>query len=131
MRKFVSTLLDVTRELMYTARYTLVSNLYNAATAIDAICPYVMYLIGQEAALRAGGMTYGWELIVPIGIGILVFYAKGVANRNNKGKSMPVPDTRFTEVSEDGEVSISQERLQELILYTADLEDWLVKRGRL
>lgn len=39
---------------------------------------------------------------------------------------LPVPNERFTEV-EKGEVSIDKARLQELILYVAELEDWVEK----
>ena len=39
--------------------------------------------------------------------------------------------TVFTEVDDYGEVSIPNNRIQELILYLADLEDWLERKGLL
>lgn len=45
--------------------------------------------------------------------------------------SVPVPSKRFTEVDEDGMVSVEQCRLQEMIVYVADVEDYLERFGRL
>ena len=56
---------------------------------------------------------------------------KAIGNRAGKGASIPMPSKRFTEVDGDGEVTVEQSRLTELILYTADLEDWFAKRGML
>ena len=41
----------------------------------------------------------------------------------------PVPSKRFTSESRDGEVSIEKNRLQEMILYVCDVEDWLESSG--
>lgn len=41
----------------------------------------------------------------------------------------PVPVKRFTSESEDGEVSIEKNRLQEMILYVSEVEDWLESSG--
>ena len=41
----------------------------------------------------------------------------------------PVPSKRFTSESRDGEVSIEKNRLQEMILYVSEVEDWLESSG--
>lgn len=41
----------------------------------------------------------------------------------------PVPAKRFTSESRDGEVSIEKNRLQEMILYVSEVEDWLESSG--
>lgn len=41
----------------------------------------------------------------------------------------PVPHKRFTSESGDGEVSIEKNRLQEMILYVSEVEDWLESSG--
>ena len=56
---------------------------------------------------------------------------RSYANKIGKGTTIPVPDKRFTEVDDYGEVSIPNNRIQELILYLADLEDWLERKGLL
>lgn len=42
---------------------------------------------------------------------------------------LPVPPKRFTSESRDGEVSIEKNRLQEMILYVSEVEDWLESSG--
>lgn len=41
----------------------------------------------------------------------------------------PVPVKRFTSEFEDGEVSVEKSRLQEMILYVSEVEDWLESSG--
>ena len=50
---------------------------------------------------------------------------------NNKGigERFPIPQERFTEKLPDGEVRLRNDRLQELILYMKDLEDWFENNG--
>lgn len=40
-------------------------------------------------------------------------------------RKIPVPENRFTTEEENGEVTIEVERIQELILYMDDLENWI------
>ena len=41
----------------------------------------------------------------------------------------PVPPKRFTTESRDGEVTVENSRLQEMIIYVCDVEDWLESSG--
>ena len=41
----------------------------------------------------------------------------------------PVPPKRFTSESRDGEVTVENSRLQEMIIYVCDVEDWLESSG--
>ena len=48
----------------------------------------------------------------------------------NSGKNIPVPYERFTNVDyENGKADVEQKRIQEMILYMADLEDWFDRNG--
>lgn len=129
--KFLKTLGAITYEMWCGIRYVVVSNVYNVAVIASAILPYAMYVLGQYLAVERGYIGFGGELAIPVVVGIVVHYMKEIGNRANKGKRVPVPAQRFTSVDEDGEVSIEQDRLNELILYMADLEDWFDKRGML
>lgn len=128
---FIRTMASITYEAWCTIRYIAVSSVYNVAVAISAVLPYAMCVLGQYAALQRGYIGFGGELFIPIIVGIVTYYMKAFGNRANKGSRVPIPVKRFTTVDEDGEVSIEQSRLNELLLYTADLEDWLEKRGML
>lgn len=121
----------ITYEGLCLIRFAIVSNVYNVAIIVSAASPYIMYVMGQCLALERGSFTVGAELFLPLVIGVLAYYMKSFGNRANKGSSIPRPAGRFTTVDNDGEVTVEQERLQEMILYVADLEDWLEKRGML
>ena len=47
----------------------------------------------------------------------------------SKGLDIPVPAERFTKVTEDDMVTVDSSRLQELLVYTSELEDWLELNG--
>nr|DAV95854.1 MAG TPA: hypothetical protein [Caudoviricetes sp.] len=61
----------------------------------------------------------------------LVYYLEQLANKLGKGITVPIPKKRFTTEDEQGEVSIPHARLQELILYINDVENWLERKGLL
>ena len=42
---------------------------------------------------------------------------------------MPKPERRFTKEEDDGEVTIEYSRLQELILFMDEYENWLEDNG--
>lgn len=132
MNKGINKMLwEITKEVGYSILYFIESNLRYVAELVNIGLPYGMYLLGQMLVLERGKFAVGGEVFVPIIVCIVVYYMKEVANRCNKGKRIPIPRERFTEVDEDGEVSIDTSRTQELILYVADLEDWLERRGLL
>ena len=107
------------------------NNLRNFANIIWLAAPYVMLFIGQVVYKERGYITVGGELFIPIMFLIVVHIIRSFANKIGKGITVPTPAKRFTEVDDDGEVNIRNDRLQELILYTADLEDWLERKGLL
>lgn len=107
------------------------NNLRNIANILNIVCPYVMYLLGQYAFGSRGKFNVGAELLIPLVFAVVIYLIRQFANKIGKGTTIPVPQKRFTSVDEDGEVSINQNRLQELILYTADVEDWLERHGLL
>lgn len=129
MKKLIRIFVEITLEALYSVGYFIKSNLRNFATILNVILPYAMYFIGQYVATNRKYITVGYELVVPIIFIIIIFYLKSTANKLGKGITIPVPDERFTKVEDDGEVNIKNERLQELILYVADLEDWLQRKG--
>lgn len=107
------------------------NHLVTFANIITVIIPYIMYVVGQYVANEGKGFSIGWELIIPLMALLTVYILKSIANKIGKGITIPVPNKRFTEVDEDGEVSMEVNRTQELLLYIADLEDWLERKGLL
>jgi hypothetical protein len=131
MIKILRMLLEITVEIFSNVGYFIKSNLINFAAIVNIILPYVMYFAGQEVVMNRGYIAIGGEIIIPIIITIFIYYIKSVANKLGKGISIPLPNKRFTKVEDDGEVTIENKRIQELILYLADLEDWLERKGLL
>lgn len=129
--KLIRTVGAITYEAWCAVKYAIVYNVYNAAAIVSAALPYAMYAMGQSMALERGYFHFGAEIVVPILVGLVTYYAKEISNRSGKGKTVPMPARRFTTVDDDGEVTVDQARLHEMILYVADLEDWFAKRGML
>ena len=128
MKKLFRILFDVTIDALNGFVYFIKNNLMNFAKFLNLILPYIMYLVGQYAAHNRGNITVGVELFVPMVFVVIIYYLKSTANKIGKGITIPIPDKRFTQV-DDGEVTIEHSRIHELLLYTADLEDWLERKG--
>ena len=125
----IEIIIDITCEVFANIAYFFKNHLVSIANLNILLSPYIMYFVGQNAAIKAGKLHIGIVIIIPIFLAIISFYLKSIANKIGKGVDVPLPDRRFTQVDDDGEVSVEQTRLQELLLYTADLEDWLERKG--
>lgn len=118
-------------DVVQTVNYFIASNLRNFAWILNFILPYLMYIIGQNVYAARGYFGVGGELFIPIIFCVIAYVLRSYANKIGKGTTIPVPKKRFTEVDDYGEVSITNDRIQELILYLADLEDWFERKGLL
>ena len=131
MKRFIRITLEIILDIIRAVTYFITHNLRNFAWLLNLILPYVMYFIGQRVCADRGQVAVGSELFIPIVACVIIYYLRSYANKIGKGHTIPVPEKRFTEVDDYGEVSIENKRIQELILYLADLEDWLERKGLL
>ena len=129
MKRFGRAMLELTLEVFYGIIYAIQINLRYLGELLQIALPYGMYLMGQYCAMDRGHFAVGGELFIPVLVLMLTYYVNGIARKYNKGTSLPIPEKRFTEVDDEGEVSIRQDRVQELLLYMADLEDWMERKG--
>ena len=129
--KFLKITISIIFDVCYAIGYFIENNLNNFARLLNLVLPYLMYLIGQYVYEDRGKFAVGSEIFIPLIFCIIIYYIRSYANKIRKGTTIPVPNERFTEVDDDGEVSIENNRIQELILYLADLEDWLERKGLL
>ena len=129
MRRFLSIMRDIIVDSFNSFFMFLERNLLNFARIVEVALPFVMYYIGQRAMAYRGEITIGYEVIIPIIAIVFIYVFRAYSNKIGKGLDVPVPEKRFTEVDDYGEVSIDKNRIQELILYVADLEDWLRRKG--
>ena len=124
-------ILEIIKEAFSNICYFIKRNLVVFANILNTVIPYLMLIIGQLVALERNRFYIGSEVIIPLIFAIIIYIIRTAANKLGKGITIPVPKKRFTEVDEDGEVSVEQNRLSEMLLYMADLEDWLSKKGML
>lgn len=131
--KLLNIIEEITIEAFYGFTYFIKSNLIVFANIINWIIPYVMYFAGQHIAAGEIKVVIGpnCEVLIPLIVMVFVYYLKGTANKLGKGTKIPVPESRFTTVDGDGEASVEKNRIHELILYMADLEDWMERKGML
>lgn len=129
MSKAYNIVKDITIDFLHATTYFLTSNMRGFANTLSVSCPYVMYFIGQYIQTGDFKFVYSYYLAIPITVVLITYYLHSAANKTGKGNSCPVPIRRFTTVSEDGEVSIEHARLQEMLLYMADLEDWMERKN--
>lgn len=117
-------------DTIYTFKLFIENNLRNFANIMELILPYFMYWTGIYNFQKNDDII-ATQLFTPIIVFIIIYIIRTYANKIGKGNTVPVPEKRFTEIDEDGEVSIENSRVQELILYMADLEDWLERKNML
>lgn len=110
------------RELAYCIKF----NSRYIIGLLNLLLPCAMYILGCKC-----GNVFSWYLAIPLPAMLVLYYMREMASRSNVGSGIPTPHNRFTHVDEDGEVTVETRRTQELILYVADLEDWLVRKGLL
>lgn len=128
--KILKMLVEITIDAFRSIIIFFEDNLMKFVNILSVLFPYAMLFYGQYIG-ETRGISVGWEILIPLVFAIVVYYLKSVANKIGKGITIPLPSKRFTEVDDDGEVSIENKRIQELLLYMADLEDWLEKKGLL
>lgn len=126
--KWLSMIKDITMDVWYEVVYFVQMNMRYAAALAEIALPYGMYVLGQSVALSRGSIEVGGEIFIPILCTVVIHYVKEFANKSGKGNTIPIPAKRFTEVDDDGEVSVDNKRLQELLLYVADLEDYMTRK---
>lgn len=105
------------------------NNLRNIANILGVICPYATGYAVLSAYQSRGHFAVGGEWFVPLMFWLVTYMLRAIANKTGKGTSIPRPRKRFTEVTEDGEVSVPMDRSEEMILYLCDLEDWMERKG--
>lgn len=124
-KSFLQFTIDGTRDWMKTSLPKMTSELL---TTIVYFIPYVIiassYFAGCSAVVL---MNMFWlTVLVQVACFITSKYLKYIEVEDN---GFPVPTKRFTTESRDGEVTVENSRLQEMIIYVCDVEDWLESSG--
>lgn len=123
--KFIRITKEILIDAYFTIIYVVEKNINNLSNMLLFCLPYIMYFLGK------GKIEINKYMIIPVVMFLIIMFLKTYANKIGKGSTIPIPERRFTEVDEDGEVSVEVSRTQELLLWTADVEDWLHRKGLL
>lgn len=122
---------EIVKDSILNTKIFLKNNINNIMLIVYLVIPYLMYYIGQYVRESRGKMAIGGEIFIPIIIYLIIYYIRAYYRKVKKSFDIPAPNKRFTEKLDDGQVNVEVERVQELILYLSDLEDYLEKRGLL
>ena len=116
---------EVLKDTWFSIEYFIRSNLRHFASFFEFALPYCMFYAGMY-----GNANVVLVMIIPVVMFLGIHILRSCADKLGTGNRIPpIPNKRFTQVDEDGEVSIENSRLQELILYVADLEDWMERKN--
>lgn len=130
--KFVRITCDIILESYYSFKDFLGNSLRYIVLISRLLLPYIMWYIGIYLYNKRGKFVIGGELLIPFIVFIITSYLRQFANRIGRGEKIPIPEKRFTEPGEeDGEYTVETNRLEEMILYMSNLEDWLQRKGLL
>lgn len=99
------------------------------ANLLIFVCPFLFLWLGIQSYASRGYFAIGGEWLGAFLYVLLIGILKSYASHANRGSSMPIPYQRFTQVSDDGEVSVDNGRLSEMLIFMADYEDWLERQG--
>lgn len=89
------------------------------STFLKMLIPYMMYYFGKYEPNKK------YWLFLPLVVWFVTLVFDRFAEKVGNGKNIPIPTKRFTQEDTDGEVSIEQSRLQEMIIYVNDVENYL------
>lgn len=120
---------DIFHNMIEQAKYAFDISSRYIANIMEFMLPYLMFWVAYFGTYNRLQIIY--LMIIPILFYIVIVVLRAYANQMGKGPNIPIPYERFTEVNEDGEVTMEYDRIQELMLYTADLEDYLERKGLL
>lgn len=96
-----------------------VNNLFLYIHIMQFLLPYLYIYLVYKIGVNV------WILFLPILLSICFSIILGYLDLHNKGRDIPKPTHRFTTDMGDGEITIKQEELPEIILYLYDVENWL------
>lgn len=119
----------ITCEFLLGILYFIEDNLRNFGHLLDLLLPYGMLFLGMYAYKFRGEFAIGAEFFLPMVVMLVSYYCKNLANKLGKGDTFPAPEKRFTSYDDDGNPEIEVDRIQELILYINDVEEWLERKG--
>ena len=124
-KSFIQFTFDWTRDWIVESLPRVASKL---PASVLYLLPYVIiassYFTGCSAV---SSMNMFWLTVLAQSVCFIT--SKYLKYSEVEDNGFPVPTKRFTTESRDGEVTVENSRLQEMIIYVCDVEDWLESSG--
>ena len=116
-------------ELYYQIKYFISINLKYLLKLIDISIPYIYAYISILLYKERNNLIIGYEVLFPIIAYIILLVLNNFLNKINRGYDIPIPRERFTILNDNGNVSIDNSSVNDIILYLYDLEEYLKSKG--
>ena len=116
-------------ELYYQIKYFISINLKYLLKLIDISIPYIYAYISILLYRERNSFIIGYEVLIPIIAYIILLVLNNFLNKINRGYDIPLPRERFTTLNDNGNVSIENSSVNDIILYMYDLEEYLKSKG--
>ena len=116
-------------ELYYQFKYFISINIKYLIKLIDISIPYIYAYISILLYKDRNGFIIGYEVLIPIIAYIILSVLNSFLNKINRGHDIPIPRERFTTLNDNGNVSVDNSSVNDIILYLYDLEEYLKSKG--
>lgn len=116
-------------ELYHQFKYFISINIKYLIKLIDISIPYIYAYISILLYRDRNGLIIGYEVLIPIIAYIILSVLNNFLNKINKGYDIPLPRERFTTLNDNGNVSVDNSSINDIILYLYDLEEYLKSKG--
>lgn len=130
LRKMLNLIIKSIKDLHRSLLFYLSVNAGMICTAFEFLTLFAAFEIGRQSSSGDVGNIISGISAALISF-ILIKFLRKVIKEAGIGDEPPVPAKRFTEVSNDGMVSVDNARLQELLIYVSDLEMYFERKGLL
>lgn len=116
-------------ELYHQFKYFISINLKYLIKLIEISIPYIYAYISILLYRERNNLIIGYEVLFPIIAYIVLSVLNSFLNKINKGYDIPIPRERFTTLNDNGNVSVDNSSINDIILYLYDLEEYLKSKG--
>ena len=116
-------------ELYHQFKYFISINIKYLIKLIDISIPYMYAYISILLYRERNNLIIGYEVLIPIIAYIILSVLNSFLNKINRGYDIPIPRERFTILNDNGNVSIDNSSINDIILYLYDLEEYLKSKG--
>lgn len=130
MSELLDLIKGVTRDAFYDTKHFFVINARYAMKLLSLLSLLFAFFAGYSV-VRDRPETIVLNLAIALVIAFMLSFAKSLVVKAGYDDDTPVPSKRFTEVDDEGMVMVPNDRLQELLLYVSDVEDYLERKGKL